>query len=81
MVIEILGSKDPQTNKLLDNLKSALQKLQAFAKIRLVTDHKKISSYGPMMLPALLIDGVIKVTGRVPRVDEIAQIIKTAARR
>lgn len=81
MEIEILGAKDPQTDRLVENVKNALQKIQAFVRIRKITDPKKISSYGPILLPALIINGNIKVNGRVPQEAEIIKLIKSEAQR
>lgn len=76
MVIEILGAKDAQTDKLLQNVKIVLQKNQAFAKIRLITDPRKISTFGPLMLPALILNGTVAVNGRVPLTGELEKLIK-----
>jgi protein-disulfide isomerase len=40
-----------------------------------VTDLKQIMSFGVMMTPALVVDGQVKVVGKVPSVDEIKKII------
>ena len=39
-------------------------------------DIKTISSYGVMITPALVIDGVVKVAGKIPKVEEIKEWIK-----
>ena len=41
-----------------------------------VKDIKAISNYGVLVTPALVVDGVVKVAGKVPRVDEIKELIK-----
>jgi len=41
-----------------------------------VKDIKSISSYGVMITPALVIDGVVKVAGKIPKVEEIKEWIK-----
>jgi len=40
-----------------------------------VQDIKKISSYGVMITPALVVDGVVKVAGKVPPREEIMEMI------
>ena len=40
-----------------------------------VTDLKQIMSFGVMMTPALVVDGAVKVAGRVPSVDEIKKLL------
>jgi protein-disulfide isomerase len=41
-----------------------------------VKDIKTITDYGVMMTPALVVDGVVKVTGKVPKMEEIKQWIQ-----
>ena len=36
-----------------------------------VKDVKAIINYGVMMTPALVVDGVVKVAGKVPKMEEI----------
>jgi small redox-active disulfide protein 2 len=41
-----------------------------------VQDIETITNYGVLMTPALVVDGVVKVAGKVPRVEEIKAWIK-----
>jgi small redox-active disulfide protein 2 len=41
-----------------------------------VEDIKTITNYGVLMTPALVVDGVVKVAGKVPKVEEIKAWIK-----
>jgi len=41
-----------------------------------VKDIKTISNYGVLITPALVVDGVVKVAGKIPKVEEIKQWIK-----
>jgi protein-disulfide isomerase len=41
-----------------------------------VQDIKAITNYGVLMTPALVVDGVVKVAGKVPKVEEIKEWIK-----
>jgi small redox-active disulfide protein 2 len=40
-----------------------------------VTDLQRIMSFGVMMTPALVVDGKVKVSGKVPSVDEIKAML------
>ncbi len=40
-----------------------------------VTDINEIIQFGVMMTPALVVDGEVKVTGRIPKPDEIRKLI------
>jgi small redox-active disulfide protein 2 len=44
-----------------------------------VTDLKQIMALGIMMTPALVVNGNVKVTGKVPSIAEIKQILKEAS--
>ena len=39
-------------------------------------DIKTITNYGVLMTPALVVDGIVKVAGKVPKVEEIKEWIK-----
>jgi protein-disulfide isomerase len=40
-----------------------------------VQDIKTITNYGVLMTPALVVDGVVKVTGKLPKVEELKKWI------
>jgi protein-disulfide isomerase len=41
-----------------------------------VQDIKTITNYGVLVTPALVVDGVVKAAGKVPKVGEIKEWIK-----
>jgi len=41
-----------------------------------VQDIKAITNYGVLVTPALVVDGVVKVAGKVPKVEEIKGWLK-----
>jgi protein-disulfide isomerase len=41
-----------------------------------VQDIKAITNYGVLITPALVVDGVVKVAGKIPKVEEIKGWIK-----
>jgi small redox-active disulfide protein 2 len=78
MKIEVLGSGCENCNALEAAAQQALQQLGIDESITKVTDYGEIASYGVMSTPALTIDGDVKATGRVPSVNEIADLITAA---
>lgn len=46
------------------------------AEVAKVQDIKTITNYGVLITPALVVDGVVKVAGKVPKVEEIKELIK-----
>jgi len=41
-----------------------------------VQDIKTITNYGVLITPALVVDGVVKISGKIPKVEEIKEWIK-----
>ena len=76
MKIEILGMGCSNCNKLYQNALEAVKKSGKEVEVVKVEDIQKIMAYGVMSTPALAIDGVVKVAGRVPKVGEIKEWIK-----
>ena len=76
MKIEILGTGCPKCKKLEENAKKAVSELKIKAEIVKVTDIGKIVDYGVMSTPALVIDGKVKASGRIPEVEEIKKWLK-----
>jgi small redox-active disulfide protein 2 len=74
--IEILGMGCPKCNQLEQRAREALKQLGIEAEVVKVKDVKTIASYGILMTPALAADGVVKVAGKVPTVEEIKEWIK-----
>ena len=76
MKIEILGTGCTKCKTLEENTKLALTKIGGFHEIKKVEDIVEIMNYGVMSTPALVVDGVVKSSGKVLSVDEIIDIIK-----
>ena len=71
MEIRILGTGCANCNRLEKEVFNALAELGIAADVEKVEDIKGIMAYNVMSLPALVINGTVKVTGRVPRREEI----------
>ena len=69
--IKILGPGCPKCMKLADNAKTAAQQLKLDFEIEKVTDINDIVGFGVISTPALVIDGQVMVTGKVPSVEEM----------
>lgn len=74
--IEVLGMGCPKCNQLESRAKEAVKELGIEAEVVKVKDIKTISNYGVLITPALVVDGVVKVAGKVPDVKEIKEWIK-----
>lgn len=76
MKIEILGTGCPKCKMLEANAKKAVEELKIKADIVKVTDIDKIIEYGVMTVPALVIDGKVKSSGKIADVEEIKKFLK-----
>ena len=76
MKIEVLGMGCSNCNKLYQNVLEAVKQSGKEIEVTKVEDIKKIMSYGVLSTPALVIDGVVKVTGKVAKVEEIRGWVK-----
>ncbi|MDK2584325.1 thioredoxin family protein [Romboutsia sedimentorum] len=76
MEIKILGSGCSSCNDLLKRTEQAVKELGVEASFEKVTDMKQIMSFGVMKTPALVVDGKVKASGRVPSVEDIKKILK-----
>ena len=71
MKIEILGMGCPKCKMLYENAKKAVSETGVQAEVLKVEDMDKITNYGVMMTPALVIDGNVKTTGKIPSAEDI----------
>jgi small redox-active disulfide protein 2 len=77
MKLEILGTGCAKCRKLEELTKEAVKDMGIEADIVKVQDIKAIMSYGVMMTPALVVDGEVKVAGKIPSLNEIKKWIGT----
>lgn len=71
MKIEVLGSGCAKCTQLYDNVRKALALAGKEAEVVKVQDIPTIMKYGVMSTPALVIDGVVKFSGKLASPDEI----------
>jgi len=75
MKIEILGTGCVKCHKLDELVRATVKETGVDAEVSKVEDIKKIMGYGVMTTPALVIDGKVKVAGKIPSIEEIKQFI------
>jgi len=73
--IKVLGTGCAKCKQLEKDVFNALAELDLAADVEKVQDIKKIMSYKVMSTPALVVNGKVKVAGRVPRADELKKLI------
>lgn len=57
------------------NVRDACAELNLAAEVSHVYDVREYAKLGVMMTPAVIVDGQIKVSGKVPTVDEVKKIL------
>jgi len=75
MIIKILGTGCPKCKQLEANAQQAVSELKLDATIEKVQKIEEIMEYGVMKTPALVVDGQVKVMGRVPSPEEIKKYL------
>ena len=78
MKIKVLGSGCSKCKNLAKATQQAIEELGVSAEITKVEDMLKILSYGVMSTPALVVDEKVIVSGRVPSVGEIKELLQNA---
>ena len=79
MKLQILGTGCPKCNALTQATEQAAQALGLQYELEKVSDLNRIMSFGVMMTPALVVDGKVKVSGRVPNQAELNALLQSAA--
>ena len=73
--IQILGPGCPKCKALADSVDAAARDLGIDYQLIKVTDIGEIMKFGVMMTPALVVDGEVKVVGKVPSADRIKNML------
>lgn len=76
MDIKILGTgcaKCQQTEKLV---REVLDETGVAAQVEKVADIKSITKYGVMITPAVVVDGEVKIVGKIPKKEDIMTWLK-----
>lgn len=74
-ILQILGAGCANCERLASNVKTAATELGMEFKLEKVTDMQAIVRAGVLKTPALVVDGQVKLYGRVPDVEEIKTIL------
>jgi len=75
MRIQILGMGCAKCDKLEERARQAAAELGLEFQVEKVKDLQQIMAFGVMVTPALVVDGVVKVAGKVPGVEDIKKML------
>lgn len=73
--IQVLGTGCPKCKKLAENAEAAAKELGIEYELQKVTQINDIMKMGVMITPALVIDGTVKVSGKVPSPEDIKSML------
>jgi small redox-active disulfide protein 2 len=79
MTILILGTGCAKCRTLEERVRGLVAAHGILADVRKVTDLQQIMNFGILMTPGLVIDGVVKSVGTIPRDEQLLQWMKGTA--
>jgi small redox-active disulfide protein 2 len=74
--IMVLGIGCPKCEALVANARQAAAELGLDASVELVSDMDVITPYEVLMLPALVVDGQVKMVGRLATAEEVKKWLR-----
>lgn len=74
--IQVLGPGCPKCKQLAAQAEEAAKALGVEFELTKVTELKEIMAFGVMTTPALVVDGEVKVVGKVPAVEDIKKFLQ-----
>ena len=78
MNIQVLGTGCSRCKTLFEMVKQAVLETGVEAVIEKVEDIEKIMTYEILMTPGLVINGQVKVAGRIPKLEELKTMLQAA---
>ena len=79
MKLQILGPGCAKCHALTTATEQAAEALGLPYEMEKVTDLNRIMSFGVMLTPALVVDGNVKVSGKVPSGADLIALLQSAA--
>lgn len=76
MDIKVVGTGCASCKKLEDMVREVTSELGVDAEITKITDIMEIAKSGVLLTPGLIVNGTIKVSGKLPPKQDIEKVIK-----
>jgi small redox-active disulfide protein 2 len=74
--IQILGTGCPKCKKLAEIVEQTAKELGIEYEIEKVTKINDIMKFGVMVTPALVVDGQVKIAGKLPTSEQLKEMLK-----
>jgi small redox-active disulfide protein 2 len=81
MKVQVLGTGCAKCKKLHEEAARAIAQAGVEAELVKVEKLDEIMEFAVMMTPALVVDGEVKCSGRIPKLEELITWLTTAASR
>jgi small redox-active disulfide protein 2 len=76
MEIKVLGPGCPRCQQTEKIVKEAVAEAGVDAQVEKITDIMKIMTFGVISTPAVVVDGQVKSSGKIPKKEEVKNWIK-----
>ena len=76
MEIKILGTGCAKCKQLEKTVREAVDEMGLDAEVEKVTEFVDIMSYGIMSTPGLVVNGEVRLAGRLPKLAEVKSILE-----
>lgn len=76
MKIAVLGMGCPKCKMTENNVREACQALGIAAEITHVSDPREFARFGVRITPAVVVDGTVLFSGKVPTTEELKEALK-----
>ena len=76
MELKVIGGGCDECDRLYENVSEALKRLEMSAQIERVSELIDIVKLGVMTAPSLMKDGKLIVSGQVPSVEKLMELLK-----
>jgi small redox-active disulfide protein 2 len=77
MDIKVLGPGCPKCEKTAQIVAAVIAETGVAATVEKVTDVMEIAGYGVFGTPSIVVDGEVKIVGKVPSKEEVRRLIQT----
>ena len=74
--IQILGTGCPKCKKLAELVEQTAKEIGIEYELEKVTKINDIMNFGVMVTPALVVDGKVKVAGKVPSMEQLKEMLE-----
>ncbi len=76
MKIEICGPGCPRCLSTEEIVRKVVKRMKVDAEIKKISDFNTMADLGVIMTPAIVVNGKVKIQGKIPTEEEVEKILK-----